>query len=551
MADIETPLLTDRRIERHEERGEWPNRTLLDYFDDAVADRPDRTAIIDARGVAFTYEAVTEQADSVAGALQAAGVEPGDRVSVQLPNWSEWLAVRLGVMKLGGVFNPLPPNLRASDLEYIVDLVEPVAYVVPDVFRDHDYVEMVRDELGYAGTVVAVGEEPGGERDIDGSTPYREVLETDASGIEFPGQDPNSVSELPFTSGTTGNPKGCMMTQNTLNSAVRDYNERAAITADSVTFIPLTVEHQGGYGYGPYSSVQVGGTCVMLPAAEWDPDRAAELVEEHGITHIFAPTPFLHDLVYVESLSEYDTASLELFTCGGASISTPLLRDANEKLDGNVVGSWGQTEDALSTMTFPDDDEAKKTRTDGYPLGGMEIKVVDPDDEFPGETGRLLVRGPYLMLGFFRRREKTLDSMEGGADGWYRTGDLAEIDADGYLNITGREKFVIMRGGEQIPVAKVEEVLYEHPKVDSVAVVAMPDDRLQERPCAYVRTVDGQPFTFEEMVEHLDEYDLTRQYYPERLELIDEFPRSVSGNIERHKLREDIAEKMGKEPVNR
>lgn len=550
MADIETPLLTEERLRRHEERGEWPDRTQLDYFEDALERHPEKPVIIDARGREFTYVQVDAFSDSFAAALSERGVAAGDRVSVQLPNWSEWLVVQLAIVKVGAVINPLPPNLRASDLEYIIDLVEPAVYVAPDNYHGHDYVEMVRENLGYEGPFIAVAETPGEERSDVNTTPYAAAVETDAGSVEFPGQDPNALSVLPFTSGTTGNPKGCMMTQNTLNAAIRDFNERAGITADSVTFIPLTVEHQGGYGYGPYAAVQAGATCAMLPAAEWDGDRAIELIEKHRVTHVFGPTPFLHDIVYAETLDERDTSSLELFTCGGASISTTLLTDANENLEGNVVGSWGQTEDALATMTFPDDPADKKTQTDGYPLGGMEIKTVDPDDEFPEDVGRLLVRGPYLMLGFFRRPEQTLESMEGGPNGWYRTGDLAIIDDDGYVSITGREKFVIMRGGEQIPVDQVEELLFKHEKVNGVAVVAMPDERLQERPCAYVEPVEGEEFSFDEMVAYLDETDLTQQYYPERLEVVDELPRSVSGNVKRHELREDIAEKLGKEPAH-
>jgi glutaryl-CoA dehydrogenase/cyclohexanecarboxylate-CoA ligase len=550
MVDPEMPLLTEERIKRHEARDEWPDRTLVEYFEEAVDRYPTKPAIIDAREVSFTYEEMDALVDSVAAGLQERGVGVGDIVSVQLPNWSEWLVVQLAIIKIGAVINPLPPNLRTGDLEYIVGLVEPSVFVVPDEFHGHDYVEMVRDGVGYDGTVVAVAETPGDERADVAAEAYTALTETDAGEADFPGQDPNKLSVLPFTSGTTGNPKGCMMTQNTLNAAIRDYNERAGIDEDSVTFIPLTVEHQGGYGYGPYASVHAGGTCTMLPAAEWSGDAAIELMERHGVTHVFGPTPFLHDIVYADTLAERDTSSLDLFTCGGASISRTLLKDANERLDGTVVGSWGQTEDALATMTFPDDSDEKKIGTDGYPIGGMEVDTIDPDDEFPEGVGRLLVRGPYLMLGFYRRPEKTLDSMEGGADGWYVTGDLATIDDDGYISITGREKFVIMRGGEQIPVDKLEESLIKHEKINGVAVVAMPDDRLQERPCAYVEPIEGETFTFEEMIDYLDETKLTQQFYPERLELIDELPRSVSGNVKRHELREDVADKMGKDPAH-
>jgi acyl-coenzyme A synthetase/AMP-(fatty) acid ligase len=342
-----------------------------------------------------------------------------------------------------------------------------------------------------------------------------------------------------------------MMSQNTLNAAVSAFNERAGVDADANVLCAMTIGHQGGYGYGAYPPMQSGGTLVFMETAEWSGENGVAVIDEEAVSHIWAPTPFLHDLVNADTLDQHDVSSMEFMAVGGASVSETLLEDANERLGADVVGSYGQTEDALATMGFPDDPPEKKTSTDGYPLGGMEFETFDPDDEYPEGVGRLHLRGPFLMLGFYEHPEKTLDAMRGGADGWYYTGDLAQIDDDGYISITGREKFVIMRGGEQIPVKDVEELLFQHPKVEEVAVVAMPDERLQERPCAYVRTVEGEEFTFEEMQAYLDSENLTKQYWPERLEVVEEFPRSVSGNVERHTLREDIAEKLDMEPVLR
>jgi len=549
MVDSETPLLTEQRLERHREAGEWQDETLLDHFEAALDRDPDAEAVVDPR-LRLTYAEVDDRSDRLATGLRAAGLKEGDVVTVQLPNWSEWLVVRLGLMKLGAAINPIPVNLRAGDLEYIVDLIDPSAYVIPDTNRDFDFVSMLRDRLTYDDLVVTLSARPSETTDRESTTDLGELMEP-AGDTSFPGQDPNAVSELPFTSGTTGDPKGCMMSQNTLNAAVGAYNERAEIGSDAVLLTAMPVGHQGGYGYGVYPAIRSGGTCVFLPTADWSGERGARVIDDKGITHIWAPTPFLHDLVHADALAERDTSSLELFAVGGASVSETLLETANRRLEADVVGSYGQTEDALATMTFPDDPAAKKTKTDGYPLGGMEFKTVDPGGEFPGDTGRLLLRGPFLMLGFYRKSEQTLEAMEGGADGWYRTGDLGRIDEDGYVTITGREKFVIMRGGEQVPVKKVEELLHCHEAVETAAIVAMPDDRLQEKACAYVSTVDGADFDFDEMIEYLKANDLTTQYLPERLELIDEFPRSVSGNIERHELRKDIAEKLGMEPVMR
>jgi cyclohexanecarboxylate-CoA ligase len=550
MSDIEMPLATDERFERHRENGEWLDKTLLEYFQETLAETPDKPAAVDPR-LRLTYEEVDDRSDCIAAGLREAGIGAGDIVTVQLPNWTEWLEIRLALMKLGAAINPIPVNYRTSDLEYIIDLVEPTAYILPDSYSEHDFVSMAREELNYDGHIFTLSEDPGKPEKDREQTSIAELRETNSSGESFPGTDPNQLSELPFTSGTTGNPKGCIMTQNTLNSAVKAYNERANLEEEATVLCAMTIGHQGGYGYGAYPPIQSGGTVVFMETRNWSGDAGVATIAKENVTHMWAPTPFLHDIVYADSLAEHDVSSLEFFAVGGASVSQTLLEDANDSLDADVVGSYGQTEDALATMTFPDDPPKKKIKTDGYPLSGMEFEIRDPDDEFPGDTGRLVLRGPFLMLGFYGHPEKTLEAMEGGANGWYRTGDLAKIDDDGYISITGREKFVIMRGGEQVPVKKVEELLYKHPNVDEVAIVAMPDDRLQEKACAYVVPEENEEFSFDEMFEYLEEKDLTKQYFPERLELVDEFPRSVSGNIERHELRKDIADKIDKEPVMR
>ena len=353
---------------------------------------------------------------------------------------------------------------------------------------------------------------------------------------------------LIFTSGTTGEPRGVMHTHNTLVAANDPLPARLGITADSVLHMASTLAHLTGFLYGARLNVQNGATCVLQEV--WDPGAFVELVESHGITYTSAATPFLHDLVTAPNLTEHDTSSLARFCCMGAPIPRAMVREAKAKLPGLVVvGGWGQTEEGLATIGIPGDPEEKIIETDGYPWPGMEIRVVDPASgvECPaGTEGALQVRGPFLFVGYAERLELTREQMRPAGDGrgeWFDTGDLAYLDTDGYLRISGRTKDVIIRGGENIPVAYIENVLYEHPDIDAVAVVAIPDPRLQERACACVVLKPGaSTLTFERMREFLADKGVAKQYWPERLVLLDDLPKTPSGKIRKFQLREQVAE---------
>jgi acyl-CoA synthetase (AMP-forming)/AMP-acid ligase II len=280
----------------------------------------------------------------------------------------------------------------------------------------------------------------------------------------------------------------------------------------------------------------------------WDPARFVDLVADHGITYTSAATPFLHDLLNAPNLAERDVSSLVRFCCMGAPIPRVLVREAKRRLPGlAVLGGWGQTEEGLVTLGIPGDPEEKIIDTDGYPWPGMEVRVVDAAGAPlpPGSEGALQVRGPFVFVGYAERLAMTEDLFRPGEDGngdWFDTGDLAFLDAEGYLRISGRTKDVIIRGGENIPVSYVENALYEHPSVDSVAIVALPDPRLQERACACVILAPGaEPLSFSGMQEFLAEKGVAKNYWPEKLVLMTEFPRTPSGKIQKFRLRDRVA----------
>ena len=535
-------VLTPAKVDEYTRQGYWVNRTITDYLDEMVDRSPDKVAFVDSRRQ-VTYGQLKQEVDRCALGLLELGVRPGDVVSFQLPNWIEWVVVHYAATRIGAVSNPLIPIYRSREVGFMVGLAQSKVIVVPKEFRGFDYPAMVaglRAEWPSLASVLVV--------DGDGSpgttswsdfmaTPWEE--QRDPAELTALRPDPNEVTLLIFTSGTTGEPKGVMHTHNTVVAANNPLPDRLGISSDSVIHMASTLAHLTGFLYGARLPVQNGATCVLQDV--WDPARFVELVEQHGITYTSAATPFLHDLLNAPNRTEHDLSSLQRFCCMGAPIPRVMVREAKEKLPTlTVLGGWGQSENGLVTLGIPGDPDEKIIETDGYPWPGMRIRVADYEGNElpPGTEGRLQVVGPFLFVGYAERLDMTRESFDGE---WFDTGDLARIDADGYLRISGRTKDVIIRGGENIPVSYVENVLYENPKLESVAVVAIPDPRLQERACACVVLKPGvADFTFEELQQFMAAKGVAKNYWPERLEVLRELPKTPSGKIQKYHLREQV-----------
>jgi cyclohexanecarboxylate-CoA ligase len=528
--------------------GWWRNETLDTYLDRWARERSDRTAIVDGSG-RLSWAELARRVERVAYGLQASGLGPGSVISCQLPNWNEWVVVALACVRLGAVLNPIPPTYRASELRFILARLEAQALVVPARFRNFDYVEMVaglRPALPALREIFVARGQPGaGMRPFTGLS--EEAWERRADRRPLAGTDPSRVTEVIFTSGTTGEPKGVMHTSNTTLAIIYPLIERLRFDEHDVVLMSSTFGHQTGYLYGYCLTLLRGGTGVWLDV--WNAEEAVRLVEAERVTYTMGATPFLQDFVATPSLERRDISSLRLFISAGAAIPRKLVQDGRRRLGCAISAGWGMSENGLVTCNGLDDPEEKVFGTDGRALPGMELCVVDGGGRpVPAKTeGDLLVRGHSQFVGYWKRPEFTREAHT--ADGWFKTGDRALLDADGYVSITGRSKDLIIRGGENISVAEVENLLFAHPKIQSVAVVAMPDPRLVERACAFVVPRPGQTLTLPELVEFLEAQALARHKFPERLELVSEFPMTPSGKIQKYRLRELIAGKLGLPPV--
>ena len=537
-------ILTAERIRATRAAGLWRDETLETYLDRWATRRPDKTAMVD-RFARHTWAGLARTVARVAHGLAARGVGPGSAISVQLPNWSEYAIAMLAASRLGAIVNPIPPTYRANELRFMLGLLETDVLVIPRVFRGFDHAAMVaglRGELPRLRHVFVANGEPAG-----GAEPWTVLTDTAweqrAGRRALPAPDPNAVHEVIFTSGTTGEPKGVMHTPNTTLSTIYSLIERLGFTERDILLMASTLGHQTGYLYGFCLNLLLGATTVWLDI--WKAEDGARLIAEERVTFTMGATPFLQDLTYYQGT--HDLSSLRLFISAGAPIPRPLVRDARARLRCAISAGWGMTENGLVTCNGLDDPEEKVFGSDGHPLPGMRLRIVDDAgaDVPTGEEGDLLVTGPAQFAGYYKRPAFTQEGHT--ADGWFKTGDRGTVDAHGYLAITGRFKDLIIRGGENIPVAEVENMLFAHPKVAGVAIVAMPDPRLQERSCAFVLPRAGETPTLAELVAYLDAQGLAKYKFPERLELVTEFPMTPSGKIQKYRLRQVIGEKVAAE----
>ena len=533
---MDTVLSVQSRRQSLVAAGLWQDKTLLDYFRQWVAASPGKTAVVALRSSAETrlsYSELDTLTNQIAVGLFRQGVGEGDVVSFQLPNWWQFTALHLACLKVGAISNPLMVIFRERELTFMLGLAQSKVFVVPSEFRKVDHRALayaVKPSLPKLGRIYAI--------DSGGDDDFSHLIAKDATPKELAAVtsnylSPDAIIQLLYTSGTTGEPKGVSHTSNTMLSNLTPFAERLHMGANDVIHMPSPMAHQLGFMYGLVLPAMLGATAVLQDVFE--PAEMARQINTERATWTMGATPFLTDLSDFCITTKTATPSLKVFVSAGAPIPRPLVAKARGALNAAIISAWGMSENGAVTTTRIEDPEDKVTGTDGCPLPGMEVRVVDPDGKpVPsGAEGQLEVRGCSNFIGYMKR-PGLAQVTEGG---WFNTGDIARMDADGYIRIAGRSKDIIIRGGENIPVAEVENLLFHHPAVSSVAVVGYPDARLGERACAFVVPKAGTSLTFEEMTAYLREQKMAVQYIPERLQVVSDLPRTPSGKIQKFELR--------------
>jgi len=531
------PVLSDRRKQAMRAAGFWSDQTLLEFFSKTAKDDPGRVAVVGYeaafnRRTVLTYGELQQTADRIAANLLRLGVRPGEVVSYQLPNWWQFVALHLALLRIGAVTNPVMPIFRDREMEFMLTLAETRVLIVPQRFRDFDHAAMadrLKVKVPTLEHVIVIGS--GDNRDFETvlNTPQKPLEPTTTTSADH-------VVQLLYTSGTTGEPKGVMHTSNTLLNSVRYFEDRVRLTANDVVLMASPMAHQTGFLVGLLLPLYLGGRVVLQDI--WNPAKAVDIVETERVTMTMASTPFLADLTAEAERRPEALRSLRTFVSAGAPIPRVLVRQATQNLGAHIVSGWGMTENGLVTTTKLDDPPEKVFETDGCPSQGMEVRIVDgggkvlPHDE----EGRLQARGPGTFVGYLKRPH--LYAVD--QDGWFETGDLARKDKEGYIRITGRTKDIVIRGGENIPVIEIEQLMYSHPAVREVAIVGVPDERLGERACACVVLREGALLTLADLMAYMAENAVAKNYWPERIEVLDALPKTPSGKVQKFRLREIV-----------
>ena len=524
------------------------DETIGANLERTVGQWPDREALVEvASGRRWTWREFDHAVDQVARGLMAAGIAAGDRIGMWAPNCAEWTIVQFAAAKAGAVLVNVTPSYRTHEFAYAVNQSGLRLLLTVTGFKTSDYRGMVEE-------VTAKGEVPGLERVVYVDTDdWQELV---AGGEELPadalterqrGLRPTDPINIQYTSGTTGFPKGATLShRNILNNGFF-VTELLGFSEQDRLCIPVPFYHCFGMVMANLGCVTHGATMV-IPAPGFDPSVTLRAVQDEQCTAVYGvPTMFIA-MQNAPDFAEFDLSTLRTGIMAGSICPVEVMkRCVNDMHMAEVSIAYGMTETSpVSCQTRVDDDLDRRTATIGRAAPHVEIKIVDPatGETVPrGEPGEFCTRGYSVMLGYWNDDAKTAEAID--ADGWMHTGDLAVMREDGYCNIVGRIKDMVIRGGENIYPREIEEFLYTHPDVEDVQVVGVPDEKYGEELCAWVRMRSGAEPLDAAAVREFATGRLAHYKIPRYVMVVDEFPMTVTGKIRKVEMRERSAEILG------
>jgi non-ribosomal peptide synthetase component E (peptide arylation enzyme) len=524
--------VTPELARRYTAAGSWTNKTFFEFIEQHASAQPQREVFADATR-RISYGAFKDEILRCAELYRRIGIKRGDVVTIQLPNRIEFAVAFFALELIGAVANKVNPDFRARELDYILKFSGSRAYVFPREFRGFDYLAMAK------GLQVSV---PGLEHLIlagaaaEGASSLSELRNCpplDAAHRVH--MDPNEVFRMAFTSGTTGDPKCVLHSFNTTLYAPWVLNRDMKVTERDVLLIYLPVGLNWGY-ITVMQTIMAGARAVLME--RFSGNAALEAIACERITYIPTAPAAIVSILAEPDLERFDLSSLRVVITGGASAAIETIRAFQARAKGHLIELYGMLETGFHTYTRFTDDPAKVNGTIGRLVGGMELRILDAagNDVKYGEVGEVAARGPSVHLGYHNNPQANAVSFT--PDGWFRTGDLGRfVDEAGNVQLSGRSKEIINRGGKKFFPREVEEILYTHPNVLHAAMVGLPDPRLGERNCLCVIPKSGRDLTLEEAVTFL-KGQIADYKLPESIERFNEFPMTGTGKIRRHILRD-------------
>lgn len=527
----------------------------------------DRDALVSVgQGIRWSFAELLERSDAFAAGLLALGLNPGDRIGIWAPNCAEWTLTQFAAARAGLILVTINPAYRLSEVEYTINKVGLSALVAATSFKTSDYPAMIEAlapevaastpggfraaRLPMLRSLILIGEaaRPGWLR-FDDVAARGDDAERQRLAAIAPTLDPDDAINIQFTSGTTGLPKGATLShRNILNNGYFVGRTQGLTEGDRIC-IPVPLYHCFGMVMGNLASI-AHGAAMVYPSEGFDPDAVLRAVAAERCTALYGvPTMFIAVLAHPD-FDKFDVSSLRTGCMAGAICPEPLMRQVVERLHmRDVTIAYGMTETSpVSFQTAPDDPFERRVGSIGRVQPHLECKIVDIEGNIvpSGEPGELCTRGYSVMIGYWDEPQRTMESIDD--DGWMHSGDLATIDAEGYGNIVGRLKDMVIRGGENIYPREVEDYLYRHPAVEDVAVVGIPDERMGEELCAWVRLKPGTSASADDMREFC-RGQIAHYKVPRYVRIVDEFPTTVTGKVQKYLIREAMVADLEKEDV--
>jgi fatty-acyl-CoA synthase len=539
--------------------------TVGGLLDLVAGRRPDDEALVYAdRDLRYTYREFKGVVEECARALMALGLEKGDHVAVWGQNVPEWVTLQFATGKMGAVLVTVNPAYKAHELEYVLDQSDAAALFLTEGVRGADFLQIlqeavpeladVRDgelsveDLPYLKHVVLMGGDPPDNMPVMSFDEFldrgREVTEEELRERQH-SLDAEDVINMQYTSGTTGFPKGVQLTHANIVKNAFSIGECMKLGPEDRVCIPVPFFHCFGCVLGTLNTVTHEGT--MVPIETFDAERVLQAVHQERCTAVLGvPTMFIAELDHPD-FDQYDTSSLRTGIMAGSPCPMEVMKRVVDVMGASEITiAYGQTESSpVITQTRTDDPLELRVSTVGRTLPGVEIRVVNIDtgeDCEPGEQGELWTRGYLVMRGYYKMEDKTAEVID--EDGWLHTGDLAVMDENGYVRITGRAKDMIIRGGENIYPREIEEFLYTHPDVSDVQVYGVPDEKYGEQVAAAIKKRPDADLT-EEDVKEFCLQNIAYYKVPEYVDFVEEYPMTASGKIQKYKLREAAIERYG------
>jgi len=533
-------------VEKYVKYRWWLGLTWGDMFDKATDLYPRKEALVDDTA-RFTYHELREKVDRLAIGLMRLGIRERDFVLLQIPNWHEFIFAFFALQKIGAIVVLLVARHSLSEVSYLSNLTNPVAWIGPDHYKKTDYLPMLQQVMGEnKGLRHIISVRSPGSRDF---TPLEKLIEeseltgSNLEALAARRPDPMEVSIILPTGGTTGAPKAVPRTHNDYIANVEYHTRAWEVTCNDVMLTAAPVSH-----------AQAIHNCVggaFFHCAKYvitDSTDAADIcsvIEREKVTAFPTVPALIQRIVSLENLKDYDLSSLTRLYAGGAPSTPELVRSVYEKIGCKFVNALGSSEGPAAMSRLDADIETICNTVGEKDCPYTQVRIVDQhlQDLPPNKEGELITKGPTIFSGYFRSEEENKNVFT--EDGFFRTGDLAKIDEKGIMTITGRIKETILRGGETLSAIGIERLVSSHPAVAEVAVIGMPDKALGERICAYVKLKEGARLSFEELATYLKGIGASVLQLPERMEIIDAMPLTKVGKTDKKILKEDIAKKLG------